>query len=149
MLHVVHLAILHKNLQAYVATCTTFNPRSCTSVSEMPRMYTWKCVTYTAFKRRRKYRVTFRGDKCMNTAQYHSPTGLRVKSMQGRGGPYPSSDRRRFRTGAVWVRSRVRSREIYGGQWRWGDSPRTFLSPASSHSTNSTTLVCHHPGLVQ
>jgi hypothetical protein len=40
--------------------------------------------------------------------------------------------------------------DLWWTKWHWGRfSPNTSVSPANSHSTDSSTLVIYHPGLVK
>jgi hypothetical protein len=52
---------------------------------------------------------------------------------------------------AARVRAQVRSCGTCDGQkWHWGRfSPSTSVSPANSHSTDCSTSIIYHPGLVQ
>jgi hypothetical protein len=56
---------------------------------------------------------------------------------------------RRLPTAAALLRSQVRW-DLWCTKWHWGRfSPSTSVSPANSHSTDRSTLIIYHPGLVQ
>jgi hypothetical protein len=60
---------------------------------------------------------------------------LRPLAFQ-RGGPGLSPDQ------VMW--------DLWWTKWHWDTvSPTTSVSPANSHSTDCSTLITYHPGLVQ
>jgi hypothetical protein len=50
----------------------------------------------------------------------------------------------------AWVRAQVRSCRIWWTKWHSGRfSPSTSVSTSNFHSTDCSTLIIYHPGLVQ
>jgi hypothetical protein len=84
-----------------------------------------------------------------NLTLYDSDTESVVRYPQGRAIAHAVC--RRIPTAAARVLSQVRSWGIFGWtKWHCGRfSPSISVSPTNSHSTDCSTFVIYHPGLVQ
>jgi hypothetical protein len=76
-------------------------------------------------------------------------TKLLLKSLKGR--VIAQAVSRRLPTAAARFRAHVRSCGTCGKKkWHWGKYyPSTSVSSTNSHSTDCSTLIIYHPGLVQ
>jgi hypothetical protein len=85
----------------------------------------------------------------LSTPAVLKPTGYIHSQKYGRAITQAISHR--LPAALALVRAQVRSCGIYGRQSGTGDrfSPNTSFSPVNSHSTDCSTLIIYHPGLVQ